>query len=68
VRAGLALLLVGAAPLVAVIVAAKLGLWPDANPNPVGPGLLFFISGLVATVCLAIGAVWVWLDLRQPAP
>jgi hypothetical protein len=68
VRAGLVLLLVGAAPLVAIIVAAKAGLWPDPNPNPVGPGLLFFISGVVATVCLAIGAVWVWLDLRQPAP
>jgi hypothetical protein len=24
-------------------------------------------SGVVATVCLAIGAVWAWLDLRQPA-
>lgn len=67
VRAGLALLLVGAAPLVAIIVAAEVGLWPDPNPNPVGPGLLCFVLGAVATVCLAIGAVWVWLDLRQPA-
>jgi hypothetical protein len=67
VRAGLALLLVGSAPLVAIIVAAKVGLWPDPNPNPIGPGMLFFVSGVVATVCLAIGAVWVWLDLRQPA-
>jgi hypothetical protein len=63
-----ALLLVGAAPLVAIIVAAKVGLWPDPNPNPVGPGMLFFVSGVVATVCLAVGAVWVWLELRQRAP
>jgi hypothetical protein len=67
VRAGLALLLAGAAPLVGIIVAAKLGLWPDPNPNPVGPGMLFLVSGVVATACLAVGAVWVWFDLRRPA-
>ena len=67
VRAGLTLLLVGSAPLVAIIVAAKVGLWPDPNPNPIGPGMLFFVSGVAATGCLAIGAVWVWLDLRRAA-
>ena len=65
VRAGLAILLLGASPLVAIILAAQIGLWPDPNPNPVGPGLLFFFSGVVATGCLAIGAVWVWLELRR---
>jgi hypothetical protein len=64
VRAGLTLLLLGAAPLVTIIVAANVGLWPDPNPNPVGPGMLFFFSGILATGCLAIGAVWVWLELR----
>ncbi|MEO8224485.1 MAG: hypothetical protein ABI661_06745 [Gammaproteobacteria bacterium] len=59
VRVGLALLLLGAAPLVTIIVAAKVGLWPDPNPNPVGLGMLFFFSGVVATGCLAIGSVWV---------
>lgn len=67
VRAGLTLLLLGSAPLVAIIVAAQIGLWPDPNPNPVGPGLLFFLSGILATACLAIGAVWVWVELRQKA-
>jgi hypothetical protein len=65
VRAGLGLLLLGSAPLMAIIVAAKVGLWPDPNPNPIGPGMLFFFAGVVATGCLAIGAVWVWLDLRR---
>jgi hypothetical protein len=65
VRAGLTLLVLGSAPLVGIIVAAKIGLWPDAHPNPVGPGLLFFASGVLATGCLAIGAVWVWLELPQ---
>lgn len=65
VRTGLTVLLVGSAPLVAIIVAAKVGLWPDPDPNPVGPGMRFFLAGVVATGCLAIGAVWVWLELRQ---
>jgi 4-amino-4-deoxy-L-arabinose transferase-like glycosyltransferase len=67
VRAGLALLLLGSTPLLTIILAAQLGLWPDPNPNPIGPGLLFFGSAVVATVCLAVGAVRVWLDLRRPA-
>jgi hypothetical protein len=67
VRAGLTLLLVGSVPLVAIIVAAEVGVWPDPNPNPIGPGMLFFFSGVLATGCLAIGAVWVWFELRQPA-
>jgi hypothetical protein len=67
VRTGLTLLLLGSAPLVAIILAAQIGLWPDPNPNPVGPGLLFFFAGLLATGCLAIGVVTVWLKLRQPS-
>lgn len=67
IRTGLALLFLGATPLIAIILAAQIGLWPDPNPNPIGPGLLFFFSGVVATGCLAIGAVWVWLELREPA-
>jgi hypothetical protein len=67
VRAGLTLLLLGSAPLMAILVAATVGLWPDPNPNPIGPGLLFFFSGLLATACLLVGAVWVWLELRRPA-
>jgi hypothetical protein len=51
--------------LVAIILAAAVGLWPDPNPNPIGPGLLFFGSALLATVCLAVGVVWVWWDLRR---
>ena len=65
VRAGLASLLLGATPLVGIILAANVGLWPDPNPNPIGPGLLFFFAGVLATACLAIGAVWVWWDLRR---
>ena len=61
VRAGLGLLVVGAAPLVFIIVAAAVGLWPDPNPNPIGPGLLFFFTFWPAVLCLLIGVVRVRL-------
>ena len=65
IRTGLTLLILGSAPLVAIILLAAVGLWPDPNPNPVGPGLLFFFAGVVATGCLAVGVVTVWLKLRR---
>jgi len=61
VKFGLGLLVVGAAPLVFVIVAAAVGLWPDPNPNPVGPGLLFFFTFWPAVICVVIGVVRVRL-------
>jgi len=68
VRIGLALLLIGSAPLLIIILAAQVGLWPDPDPNPVGAGLLFFFPALMATICLAIGAVWVWRELGRLQP
>lgn len=59
VRAGLALLVVGAGPLLFIIAAAAVGLWPDPNPNPIGPGLLFFITFWPAVACIATGVVLV---------
>lgn len=37
--------------------AAKVGLWPDPNPNPVGFGMLAGITFWPATLCLLIGVV-----------
>lgn len=54
----------GCGPLLAIIALASIGLWPDPNPNPIGPGLLFFVSSPVVVVLLAIGAIVGW---RQPA-
>lgn len=56
-RIGLGLLIVGAAPLLFIIVAAAIGLWPDPNPNPIGPGLLFFFTFWPAVLCIVIGIV-----------
>jgi len=67
VKFGVALLAIGAAPLLFTIVAAAVGLWPDPNPNPVGPGLLFFFTFWPAIICIAIGVARVRLaNRRQP--
>jgi len=59
IRIGLALVIFGWGPLAAIIVLAALGLWPDPNPNPIGPGLLFFVTSWPAVVCLILGAIQV---------
>lgn len=64
-RIGIALVILGWGPLVAIIVLAELGLWPDPNPNPVGPGLLFFFTSWPALLCLGIGAVQAWRSVSR---
>lgn len=56
-RIGLALTIFGCGPLLAIIALASIGLWPDPNPNPIGPGLLFAVCMWPAIICLAIGAI-----------
>ncbi|KAF1685419.1 hypothetical protein B1992_11785 [Pseudoxanthomonas broegbernensis] len=57
IRIGLALVVLGWGPLLAIIVLAAIGLWPDPNPNPIGPGLLFFFTFWPAIICLSVGVV-----------
>jgi hypothetical protein len=57
VRVGLVLLVVGATPLLFIITAATLGLWPDPNPNPVGPGILFGVTFWPAIICIVVGVI-----------
>jgi hypothetical protein len=57
IRTGVGLLIVGAGPLVFIIVAAAVGLWPDPNPNPIGPGLLFFFTFWPAILCIVVGVI-----------
>lgn len=56
-RAGLGLVLFGWGPLWGIVLLAAFGLWPDPNPNPIGPGLLFFVTAWPALICLAIGVI-----------
>jgi len=57
---------VGTGPLLFIIVAAALGLWPDPNPNPIGPGLLFFFTLWPAVICIIIGVIRV-RNSQRPA-
>jgi hypothetical protein len=57
VKVGVGLFVIGSGPLLFIIVAAAVGLWPDPNPNPVGPGLLFFFTFWPAVICVVIGVV-----------
>lgn len=60
--AGLLLVLLGWGPLLAIIALASLGLWPDPEPNPIGPGLLACLTFWPAILCLSIGAVRIFRD------
>jgi hypothetical protein len=51
------LVIFGWGPLLAIVVLAQLGLWPDPNPNPVGPGLLMFFTFWPAIICFAIATL-----------
>jgi hypothetical protein len=68
VRIGLGLLVLGSGPLWAIILLAALGWWPDPNPNPIGPGLLFFLTFWPAIICLGVGVLQVRSGRRRKAP
>ena len=55
IRVGLVLVAIGWGPLWLIVLLAAVGLWPDPNPNPIGPGLLFFLTFWPAVICLGIG-------------
>jgi hypothetical protein len=54
-KVGAALVVFGWGPLLLIVALAAIGFWPDPNPNPIGPGLLFFFTFWPAVICLAIG-------------
>ncbi|MFA5684532.1 MAG: hypothetical protein WCZ65_06035 [Lysobacteraceae bacterium] len=54
-KIGAIIALVGWTPLLAIILLAAIGLWPDPDPNPIGPGLLFFVSFWPGLAFLLIG-------------
>jgi hypothetical protein len=65
VQIGFWLLVIGSGPLFGIIFLADIGLWPDPNPNPIGPGLLFFFTFWPAVICLGIGVFQVWRKQRS---
>ncbi len=59
---GLLLLIFGSGPLFLIMIAAAVGLWPDPNPNPIGPGILAFLTFWPGVLCLGTGIVRVRQD------
>lgn len=55
VQVGVGMLIVGSGPLFFIIAASELGLWPDPDPNPIGPGLLAFFTFWPAMICILVG-------------
>ena len=56
-KIGFWLFVIGSGPLLAIIVLAGIGLWPDPSPNPIGLGLLAFFTFWPSIICMIIGAV-----------
>jgi hypothetical protein len=54
-KIGFWLAVIGWGPLWTIGLLATIGLWPDPNPNPIGPGLLFFFTFWPAAILLGIG-------------
>jgi hypothetical protein len=66
VKIGLALLILGSAPLIFIIIAAAIGLWPDPNPNPVGPGMLAGLTFWPSVICIVVGVFRVRSEKTSP--
>lgn len=62
VKSGLLLLLVGTGPLIAIIIAAELGLTRDPEPNPIGFGILAMLTFWPSVIMIAVGAFRVARD------
>jgi hypothetical protein len=62
IRAGAITIAAGTLPLLIVIVLAKVGLWPDPDPNPIGPGLLLVAAAVLASVLTLIGIILVGMQ------
>ena len=62
---GLVLLVLGAGPLLLIVVAAEVGLTSDPNPNPIGPGLLAFVTFWPAVLLIVWGLIASVLRYRK---
>ena len=54
---GVVLLLLGTGPLLTVILLASLGLTRDPNPNPIGFGILAFLTLWPSIILIVLGFI-----------
>ena len=67
VRIGIGTLVTCSLPLIGIIVASAAGFTADANPDPVGAGLLFALGVVLSTVLLTAGTLRTFMRLSKPA-
>ena len=65
VRVGLVLLILGSGPLVAILIAARLGVGHDPNPNPIFFGMLAGLTFWPSIILILVGA---WRVRRKQNP
>jgi hypothetical protein len=63
-RIGLALFVIGSGPLLVIIALAKLHATNDSNPNPVGPGILVFLT-FWPSIALILGGLVLSIRRRR---
>lgn len=54
---GIAMFVLGVGPLLFIIALSALGLSSDPNPNPVGPGILAFLTFWPSLILIVLGVV-----------
>lgn len=62
---GLAINILGSAPLSAVMAASKLGIMDDPNPNPIGLGILTALTFWPGIIIALIGLVLSVVNFRR---
>ena len=65
-RVGAIVFVLGSGPLIAVMLAAALGLTADPNPNPVGFGILAFLTFWPAVIMMLVG-IGIGLSKGRPS-
>jgi hypothetical protein len=62
---GVALMLVGAAPLVVTVLLAQAGVLTDPYPFPIGYGIAFYLSSGLSLVTLAVALAFAVRRMRK---
>ena len=65
---GIAVLVLGVGPLLAILLAARMGWTSDPNPNPIGPGMLAMCSAPAGLALAALGTALSIMDMVRDRP
>jgi hypothetical protein len=63
--AGAVILILGSGPLLGIIIAARLSLTPDSDPNPIAFGILAGLTFWPGIALLLAGVLTVWSRNRK---